>query len=148
MAGKEKAREHVESTDAPQLEQKEATEDAMDEEQPGEPVSAMSISRPATSLAAPPHKEIGKITVALLGDPASAPALEDIERLTKEEAGHPPLMSVIQAVLRAHGGSMAIADLSERVKEAWNRPFPASPYTLEEFMYVVARNADSIRVSE
>jgi len=148
MAGKEKAREPVESKGAPQLEPGESSDEALDEEQPGEPVSAMTISRPTTTLATPPHKEIGKVVVALLGDPAGVPAVEEIERLTKGEQGRPPLMTVIQAVLKANGGSMAIDDLGGRVKEIWNRPFPASPYTLEEFMYVVARNADSIRVTD
>jgi hypothetical protein len=147
MAGKDKAREPVESKGAPQLEPGEVTDEALEEGQPGEAASAMNIARPATSLASPPQKEVGKVVVALLGDSASIPSVEEIERLNRGEQGSPPLMTVMQAVLKAQGGSMTIDALAGRVKEIWNRPFPASPYTLEEFMYVVARNADTIKVS-
>jgi len=115
-----------------------------------EPASAKDIPRPATTLASPPRTKIGKLRISLLGDPASAPPLEDIAKLNQEPVSHgrTPLITVIQAVLAKAGGTMNLEDLAAQALKHWNRPLPASPYTPEQFIYVMARNSDNIKVSE
>jgi hypothetical protein len=78
-----------------------------------------------------------------------APSLDDVARMN-EQVGEPrtPLMAVIQAVIAGEGGTMSIRDLAAQVRKHWNRPFPTSPYTPEEFIYVVVRNSDDLRVNE
>jgi hypothetical protein len=149
MAGKSKAREAVVPKAIQKAEPEDLAQGELDEEQLGEPASARNIAGPATSLAAPPKENVGKLIVELLVDPLSAPTLEELEKITKrpESQGRAPLMTVIQAVLRQHGGAMPMDELAAQVKKHWNRTLPASPYTLEEFMYVVLKNADSVRVS-
>lgn len=147
MAGKSKARKPVETKVSPQTEPVDRAEEELDEEQ-GEPASAVNIPRPATSLAVAPKEDLGNVTVLLLADPMVVSSLEDMEKARKgsETHGRLPLMTVIQAVLKAHGGSMLLKDLAAQVKEHWNRPLPATPYTLEEFVYLMVRNADNVRV--
>jgi hypothetical protein len=109
-----------------------------------------SIPRPATSLDSPPRGEIGKFTVLLLDDISSAPVLEDVELINKEATteARTPLMTVILAIIARNGGSMVLEDLASQVGQSWNRQFPASPFDLEQFIYVLVRSADNIRVRE
>jgi hypothetical protein len=150
MAGKSKARGSVVSKATQKVEPEDPVQEELDEQQAGEPASARNIAGPTTSLAFPPKENVGKLVVELLADPLSVPALEELEKIAKgpESQGRAPLMTVIQAVLRQHGGGMTISELAAQVKKHWNRTLPASPYTLEEFMYVVVRNADSLRVRQ
>jgi|GEM_PF-919930 len=112
--------------------------------------SAKHIPRPTTSLAAPPRGHVAKVTVSLLGDVASVPSLEDVVKINTKAGskGRTPIMTVIQAVLAKSGGTMALAELAAKVRENLNRPFPASPYTPEEFIYVMVRNCDNLRIRE
>ncbi|MGB6065301.1 MAG: hypothetical protein WBG50_10860 [Desulfomonilaceae bacterium] len=114
-----------------------------------EPASARNIPRPRTSLASAFQGDINKLTVSLLGDVASAPALADVEKLNKkgDVESRTPLMTVILAVLAKAGGSMQLAQLAAETRKYWNRPFPTVPYTDEEFIYIILRNSDSVRVS-
>ncbi len=106
--------------------------------------------RPATSLDSPPKGEIGKFTVMFLGDLSSAPVLEEIEQINTQATSdaRTPLMTVILAVIAKNGGTMLLEDLATQVGQYWNREFPTSPFDLEEFIYVLVRSSDSIRVNE
>jgi len=115
-----------------------------------EPASARNIQRPATTLANPPKAKIGKLRISLLGDLASAPSLEEIEKINREplSQGRTPLITVIQAALAKAGGTMNLEDLAAQALKCWNRPLPASPYSSEQFVYVMARNTDNIKINE
>ncbi|HTY23720.1 MAG TPA: hypothetical protein VMC85_11350 [Desulfomonilaceae bacterium] len=112
--------------------------------------SAKSIPRPGTAMASPPKGSIGKVSVSLLGDLDSAPVLEEVQKINKEarEDARTPLMTVIHAILAKHGGTMPLEDLAGQVVKYWNRTFPPSPYSNEEFVYIMMRNSDSVRISE
>lgn len=109
---------------------------------------ALRITRPETSLAAPPRGEFSRMTVSLLGDLAAASPLEWIERTNREADGETrtPLMSVIQALLAKNGGTMRLEDLAAQVRTYWNRDFPGSPYTPTEFVYIVVTSSDNLSV--
>jgi hypothetical protein len=109
---------------------------------------APAIPRPATVLERQPHGKMGKFTVSLLYDSVSIPSLEDIERINQKAGGdaRTPLMTVIQAILAKHGGSMLLEDLATEIGKYWNRPLPTTPYSLIELVYVLVRGADSLRV--
>lgn len=109
-----------------------------------------TIPRPATSLDSPPKGDIGRFTVMLLGDVSSAPVLEEIEQANKYATSdaRTPLMSVILAILAKNGGTMLVEDLAAQVGQYWNRSLPTSPFTLVEFVYVLVRSADNLRVQE
>ena len=108
------------------------------------------IPRPATSLDFPPKGDIGKFSVMLLSDIASAPVLEDVEHVNKfaGSEARTPLMTVILAIIAKNGGTMLLDDLANQVGEFWNRSFPTSPFTRLEFIYVLVRSSDSLRVRE
>lgn len=127
------------------LEEKEANEGG---EEPF--ASAKDIPEPATLLAAPPRRNVGEVTVSLLSSVESAPLLEDVERTNANQAAEArtPLMTVIHALLASRGGSMTVAELATQVRRYWNRPFPGSPYTDEEFVYVMVRDSDDLRVDQ
>lgn len=115
-----------------------------------EPASAKDIPRPVTTLARPPSAKFGKISVSLLGDLASAPSLEEIAKLNQQpiSQGRTPFITVIQAVLAKAGGTMNMEDLAAQALKHWNRPLPTCPYTPEQFVYLMARNSDNIKISE
>jgi hypothetical protein len=115
----------------------------------GAPASAKKISRPTTSLAVPPRKKVGEIRVSLRTSEELIPPLDEVELINKtEREARTPLMTIIQAVLASEGGSMNIGDLTQRVQRYWNRPFPTSPYTHEEFIYMMVRNSGDLRLDE
>ncbi|HMK37649.1 MAG TPA: hypothetical protein VK463_21430 [Desulfomonilaceae bacterium] len=111
--------------------------------------TARAIPRPRTSLAVPPTGKMGKLTVSLLGTISSVPTLEDVEKVNKAPGSQArtPLMTVIAAIVAKSGGSMPLEDLCAQIPKYWNRPLPATPYTLEEFVYVIVRNSDGLRIS-
>jgi len=111
--------------------------------------SAIGISRPATRLATPPTGDIAKVTVSLVGGAEMAPQLEEITRINQgpSKATRTPVMTVIEAVLARAGGSMSLGDLTSEVQRYWNRPFPGSPYSAEEFVYMMASHSYRVRVS-
>lgn len=108
------------------------------------------IPRPATSLDSPPKGDVGKFTVMLLGEVSSAPVLEDIEQTNRyaTSEARTPLMAVILAILAKNGGTMLVEDLAAQVGQYWNRSFPTSPFTTVEFVYVLVRSSDNVRVRE
>jgi hypothetical protein len=113
-----------------------------------EPASARNMPRPQSSLGPRVKKDIGKLTVSLLGDVGTAPALADVEKVNKKGEGESrtPLMTVVQAVLAKAGGSMQLGDLTAQTRKYWYRPLPTTPYTEEEFIYLLLRSSDSVRV--
>ncbi len=114
-----------------------------------EPASARNMPKPQSSLGARVKKDIGKLTVSLLGDVGTAPTLAEVEKFNKKGEGESrtPLMTVVQAVLAKAGGSMQLGDLTTQTRKYWNRPFPTSPYTEEELIYLMLRSSDGVRVS-
>ena len=151
MSAKEKTRDRAAKaqSDATTSTGKEPKIDAGTDLEDDEPASAKSMPKPGTSLAAAVKSDVGKLTVSLLGEAGSAPVLADVEKFNKKGEGdsRTPLMTVVQAVLAKAGGSMQIGDLAAKLASTWNRPFPASPYTDEEIIYLLVRNSDSVRVS-
>jgi hypothetical protein len=152
MAERHKGRsaDAYEEPDTAVAEAEELNPDADQEEAPVVVASARSIPRPATSLTSRIKGDVGKLTVCLLGDPASVLSLEDVRKINTrpDTAARTPMMTVIQAVLAHGGGTMKLAELTEKVRDLWNRPFPCSPYTTEEFVYIMVQNSDDISVSE
>jgi len=100
-------------------------------------------------LASPPKGEIGKVRVSLVGDPEFAPDLEEVQKINqrKDSPARTPLMTVIEAILAKEGGSMTLQQISSLVPRYWNRPVPTSPYSLEEFIYIMVTQSDSLRVN-
>ncbi len=120
-------------------------------EMDGVPVaSARNIPRPTTSLMAPPTGNIGSIWVSLVKDAYVAMNLAEIEKTngSGESQARTPVMAVIEGILSQAGGRMALEDLTQQMVQHWNRPFPGSPYTKEEFVYTLVSNSDHIRVEE
>jgi len=111
--------------------------------------SAKSVSKPSTTMATPPKGEVGRITVSIVGETSHALELDEVDGINSSAGTRcrTPLMTVIEAVLASHGGSLTLAELTELVGKHWNRPFPASPYSKEEFIYVVASSSDRVRVN-
>lgn len=121
------------------------------EESPAEDedfASAKNLPRPATVLPIPGVGDIQGVVTALVGD-IPGPTLEEIRQVNQETGGdtRTPLMTVIQAIIRDRGGSMRLTELCSAVTEHWNRPYPTSPYAPDEFIYVMVRNSDSIRIT-
>jgi hypothetical protein len=150
MSAKEKAREKTAKAESgapvPAPQEPEMVEVA-DQETP-EAASAKNIPRPSTSLGIHLKKDVAKLTVSLLGDVGSAPALGDVEKFNKGEGeSRTPLMTVVQALLAKANGSMQLGELTAQTRKYWHRPFPTSPYTDEELIYLLVKNTDSVRVS-
>lgn len=109
--------------------------------------TAKDIPPPPTSLAVRLKEDAKKMRITLLVDPESVPSLEEVTKIngSTKGAARTPLMTVIHAVLAKNGGSMTIADLVTGVLKHWNRPFPGSPYSPEEFIFVMATSSDDLR---
>jgi len=107
-----------------------------------------SIPAPATTLAAAPIGDLGKLTVSLTCDAEVVPDLDEVRRINLAAHGESrtPLMTVIEAILGSKGGSATLRDLSELANKYWNRPFPTSPYSMEEFIYIMVSHADNLRI--
>ncbi len=113
-------------------------------------VSAKSIPRPSTALPVKGKSGVGQFRVTYLGEAENIPTLSEVAKInsdTRSEA-RTPLMTVTQAILITHGGTLSIAELVKEVRKYWNRPFPTSPYTEEEFLYLVLRNSPDVRIAE
>jgi hypothetical protein len=110
-------------------------------------VSAKDIPKPITMVDAAPKGNVGDIRVFLAGERVGGPSLEEIEKINSnaETDMRTPLMTVILGILQHKGGAMTLEDLAAEVARYWNRPFPTSPYTPEEFIFVMVRNSDHIR---
>jgi hypothetical protein len=144
MAGKDKNRS-VELEKDKLLVNEEAVAPADDEQTPA---SARNIARPATSLPTHVQKKLSKMTVTLLADITSVSNLDQIDKINKlDSQTRTPILSVILAIVAKSGGQIQLDELAALVPKHWNRPLPASPYTLEEFIYMIVRNSDSLRVS-
>jgi hypothetical protein len=120
---------------------------AAEEEFPPE-VSAKSIPKPSTLLSVVPKGDVGDHRVTLVDELETAPLVEEVRRINQEQTSESrtPLMTVIEALLADGGGTMSVSELASQVKELWNRPFPTSPYSEQEFLFVVASNSDRLRV--
>jgi hypothetical protein len=114
------------------------------------PASAKNIPRPATVLPAGSAKKVGKMTVSLLGQTTSPYlSLEEIEKLNQTAGAdaRTPLLTIIIALVNKAGGRTTVEEIAAEAGKYWNRSFPAGPYTPEEFIYMMARNSDYLRVS-
>ena len=118
------------------------------EEESTPEVSAKSIPKPSTLLSVVPKGDVAHHRVTLVEELETAPLMEEVRRINEDQASESrtPLMTVIEAVLADGGGTMSVNELASQVKELWNRPFPTSPYSEEEFLFVVASNSDKLRV--
>jgi hypothetical protein len=149
MAGKDKTREKAsEIHPEPTKPDQESAEEMVDIE--SLPLaSARNIPRPHTSLAVRFPGNLSKLTVSLLGEVSSVPSLAEVEKINKAAGGQTrtPLMTLILAIVAQAGGSTTLADVCEQFPKLWNRPLPATPYTLEEFVYIIVRSSDALRVS-
>lgn len=149
MAGKDKSKEGaaVSHPDPARLEESHKAE-GLDDIESLPLATARNIPRPPTSLAAPPSGKLGKLVVSLLADLSSVPSLEEVEKVNKGVGtqSRTPLMTLILAIVGKAGGSMPLDALCAQIPKFWNRPLPSTPYTLEEFVYIIVRNSDSLRV--
>ncbi|GEM_PF-821963 len=121
------------------------------EDQEEEPmVSAIDMPGPETMVDAAPKGNIGGLKVSLAGERAGGPTLEDIQRINAdtETDTRTPLMTVVLGILQHQGGAMTVNDLAAEVARYWNRPWPMSPYTPEELIFVVVRNSDHVRIEQ
>src|SRR5690606_14248962 len=116
MAGREKKSAGVDDSglEAAEMEQMDSVVHESEAVEQEVVASAKSIPRPGTAMASPPKGQIGKVKVTLLGDVASAPVLEEVEKINKESTGaaRTPLMTVIQGILAKNGGTMLLEDLA------------------------------------
>ncbi len=120
-------------------------------EMEGAPIaSARNIPRPTTSLMAPPTGKIGSIWVSLVTDAYVPMDVAEIEKTNTAQNtdARIPVMTVIEGVLSQHGGRMSLEELTQQTQKYWNRPFPGSPYTKEEFIYSLVSNSDLMRVEQ
>jgi|UniRef100_A0A7C4AR41 hypothetical protein len=113
-------------------------------------VSAKNIPRPATALPIRGKSGLGQFRVTYLGEAENIPTLSEVAKInsdTRSEA-RTPLMTVTNAILVTHGGTLSISELVKEIRKYWNRPFPTSPYTEEEFLYLVLRNSPDVRIAD
>jgi hypothetical protein len=121
------------------------------ERQPGPgTVSAKNIPRPSTTLSLVGKTGLGKFKVSYLGDKESTPSITEVSKINLDPRVlcRTPLMTVVQSVLSARNGTLELDELLREVRKYWNRPLPASPYTDEEFLYVVLKESPDIRVGD
>jgi hypothetical protein len=123
-------------------------DEALTEEERPPLVSAKDLPRPSTTLAIPPKGEIDRLTIFLSGDLEEAPSLEEVRQINEDRSreSRTPLMTVIESILADNGGKLSLPDLSNLTGQHWNRPFPSSPYSQEQFIYIMAMNSDNLRV--
>ncbi len=112
------------------------------------PVTAKNLPAPSTRLAVPPRGELGAMTVSLGREEEAPLTLEEVQAINNDSQSisRTPLMTLIQALLADNGGPMRVDELTQKVVENWNRPFPTSPYTNEELIYVIAYTSDELRI--
>jgi hypothetical protein len=149
MAGKDKTREgtpgmHPESArlEEPRKEQ------GFDDIESVPLATARNIPRPPTSLAFPSQGKLGKVVISLLADTTSLTSLEEVEKVNKATGtqARTPLMTLILALVAKAGGNMPLDALCGQIPKYWNRPLPTTPYTFDEFIYIMVRNSNWLRV--
>jgi hypothetical protein len=118
------------------------------EDDPSFQMLLKSVPAPATTLAVAPIADLGKLTVSLTCDADVVPDLDEVQRINLGAQGESrtPLMTVIEAILGSKGGSTTLRDLCELANKYWNRPFPTSPYSNEEFIYIMVSHSDNLRI--
>ncbi len=114
------------------------------------PASALNISRAKTFLAFRPVGDITNFVVSLIGDIDSVVPLSEVEKINfaPHSAARTPILTVIHSVLANAGGFLRLDELTAQTFRYLNRKIDPSPYTGSEFVYLVIRNSDHIRVSE
>lgn len=124
--------------------------ESYEKQSPPGSVSAKNIARPSTALPFVGKTGLGTFKVSYLGDKESAPSLSDVSKINSEPRTdtRTPLSTVIQAVLGVHGGTLELGELVREVRKHWNRPLPTSPYTEEEFFYIVLKESPDLRVAD
>jgi N-acetyl-beta-hexosaminidase len=111
---------------------------------------SLGVKPPDTVLPMALKKDVGDLTVALIGLAVDAPDLEEVVKINSREDGgaKTPLMTVIKAMLKRNGNRMKIKELARGAEENWRRPFPTSPYGREEFIFMMTRNSDSLKIED
>ncbi len=111
-------------------------------------VSARDVARPATNLPVRTGGQVGNFKVSLAGDFTGYPSLTDVERAngTDQSEARTPLMTVILAILADRNDEVPLSDLAAEAVKLWNRSLPLSPYSAEEFLYMLLVNSDNILV--
>jgi hypothetical protein len=139
-AAERKAEEQVEDRDvaAAPVEQTSKEEETV-------VATAKDIPPPSKRLAAPPKGPLGNLKISLLKDAPAGLSLEEIKKMSSSGETRPPVLSIIEAVLADAGGAMELKKLCAEVEKYWNRPFPSTPYTKEEFLYVLVSKSDNVR---
>jgi hypothetical protein len=107
--------------------------------------TAKDILPASKRLAAAPKGPLGSLKISLLKDAPAGLSLEEIKKMTRSGEMRPPVMSIIEAVLADAGGAMELKKLCAEVEKYWNRPFPSTPYTKEEFLYILVSKSDNVR---
>ncbi|MFC1835292.1 hypothetical protein ACFL2Q_11245 [Thermodesulfobacteriota bacterium] len=112
--------------------------------------SAKDFPRPATNLINAPRGPVDDLVLSLAPNVLPGPGLEKIQEINTKPNSQTrtPLMTVIQAIIRSHGGSTRLSQLCDEVDQHWNRLFPTTPYSKEEFIYIMVESSDSVRISE
>jgi hypothetical protein len=107
-------------------------------------VTAKDLKAPATVLASAPPGDVGNLTVSLLESLSPGLSLEEVNAINAKEGvdARTPVMAVIEAVLAANGGKMTVTSLTEEVAKYWRKPFPTTPYSTDEFVFLVVRDSD------
>lgn len=122
-----------------------------DEDLSGEKlVTAKDLPQPSTALDTPRRSSLENVKVSLAAELPPISPLAEVEEINARQDydSRTPLTTVILCVLEEAGGSMSLSDLAQKAARLWNRPFPASPYSKEEFIYLVVRNSDYILIEE
>jgi len=111
-------------------------------------VSAKNIPRPSTALPIRGKSGLSQFRVSYLGDAENIPTLSEVAKINSDNRSdaRTPLVTVTHAILVTHGGTLSIAELVREVRKYWNRNFPTSPYTEEEFLYLVLRGCPDVRI--
>ncbi len=110
--------------------------------------TAKDIKRPTTSLPTSPKRDVAGLSVSLLSNISLGPSLDEIDKvnLRGDKETRTPIATVIEAVLGAHGGTMRLGELAREVAKHWNRPLPGGPYSADEFIYLVVKDSDRVRI--
>jgi hypothetical protein len=113
-------------------------------------VTAKDLPQPSTALDSPRKRALDKIRVSLAAELPPISSMSEIEEINgrNDYDSRTPLTTVLLSALEDAGGTMKLTELAEKAARLWNRPFPSSPYTREEFIYLVIRSSDYILIEE
>ena len=112
-------------------------------------VTARDLKAPTTVLASPHVVDVGNLTVELLKTLSPGMSLDEVNTINAQ-AGvdtRTPVMTVIEAVLAANDGKMKVKSLTEEVTKYWHKPFPTTPYSDDEFVYLIVKDSDRFIIS-